>query len=171
MNLLEKINDKIIFQHKDWQNQIKNDENEKVVFTNGCFDILHRGHLTYLAKASTFGTKLIVGVNSDASVKMQDKGSERPVNNESDRAFQLAALSFVDCVVVFSEKTPYELIKIIEPDTLVKGGDYNPKQKNPNKKDYIIGEDIVRNKDGKIFSIPLVSGYSTTDLIEKLRPA
>ena len=131
-----------------------------VVFTNGCFDILHRGHVEYLAQASDLGDKLIVGLNTDASVKRL-KGESRPVNDEQSRALLLSALQFVDAVVLFGEDTPYELIKQVQPDILVKGNDYKPEE--------IVGYDIVTAKGGKVLTIDLVSGFSTTNVIRRMR--
>ncbi|NTW31540.1 MAG: D-glycero-beta-D-manno-heptose 1-phosphate adenylyltransferase [Bacteroidetes bacterium] len=132
----------------------------KTVFTNGCFDILHPGHVDYLSKAADLGKKLIVGLNTDSSVKNL-KGDKRPVNNENDRALMLASLKFVDAVILFNENTPYDLIKIISPNILVKGSDYKPEE--------IAGYDIVKDLGGDIITIDLVEGYSTTLFIEKLK--
>lgn len=133
---------------------------QKIVFTNGCFDILHRGHLDLLAKAADQGNALIVGINTDSSVKRL-KGQERPLNNEQDRAFQIASLLCVDAVCLFDEDTPTELINIIRPDVLVKGGDYTI--------DSIVGADTILGYGGKVEIIPFVTGYSTTSLIDKIR--
>ena len=130
-----------------------------IVFTNGCFDILHRGHVEYLAQAADLGDKLIVGLNTDASVKRL-KGESRPVNDEKSRALLLSALQFVDVVVFFDEDTPYELIKQLQPDILVKGNDYKPEE--------IVGYDIVTAKGGKVLTIDLVEGFSTTNIISRL---
>lgn len=131
-----------------------------IAFTNGCFDILHEGHLEILSQAAALGDILVVGVNTDASVKKL-KGESRPVNNESFRAQMLAALTMVDAVVLFDEETPLELIRLIEPDTLIKGGDYAIEQ--------IAGaEDVIKN-GGEVKIIPLVKGYSTTAFIQKIR--
>ena len=132
---------------------------ETIVFTNGCFDILHRGHVEYLAQAADLGDKLIVGLNTDASVKRL-KGESRPVNDEKSRALMLSALQFVDVVVFFGEDTPYELIKQLQPDILVKGNDYKPEE--------IVGYDIVTAKGGKVLTIDLVKGFSTTNIISRL---
>ena len=134
--------------------------NLKVVFTNGCFDILHLGHVDYLEKASALGDRMVVGLNTDASVKRL-KGPERPVNNEYARARILASLEFVHAVILFDEDTPYELIGIVKPDILVKGNDYTP--------DNIVGADIVLANGGSVKTIPLVEGYSTTGIISKLK--
>ncbi|MBN1598029.1 MAG: D-glycero-beta-D-manno-heptose 1-phosphate adenylyltransferase [Bacteroidales bacterium] len=131
----------------------------KVVFTNGCFDILHRGHIEYLAKAASLGDKLIVGLNTDSSVK-RIKGKGRPVQDELTRALILASLSFVDHVVMFDEDTPYNLIKTVNPDIIVKGADYNPEE--------IVGYDIVKAKGGEIVTIEMVKGHSTTSVINKI---
>ena len=132
---------------------------ETIVFTNGCFDILHRGHVEYLAQAADLGDKLIIGLNTDASVKRL-KGESRPVNDEKSRALLLSALQFVDVVVFFDEDTPYELIKQVQPDILVKGNDYKPEE--------IVGYDIVTAKGGKVLTIDLVKGFSTTNIISRL---
>ncbi len=134
--------------------------NKKIVFTNGCFDILHKGHVEYLAKAADLGHLLVVGLNSDASVKRL-KGEGRPVNNEEARATLLAALSFVDAIVFFEDDTPYELIKHIQPDILVKGADY--------KVEDVVGYDIVTDKGGEVITIDLTQGYSTTGIISKMK--
>jgi rfaE bifunctional protein nucleotidyltransferase chain/domain len=133
---------------------------KKIVFTNGCFDILHHGHLDYLAKAADLGNILIVGLNTDSSVKRL-KGSERPVNYEQDRAFQLASLLFVDAVCLFDEDTPEELIKLINPHILVKGGDYTV--------DTIVGAPFILNNGGTVEVIPFVEGYSTSGLISRIK--
>ncbi len=132
----------------------------KIVFTNGCFDILHRGHLEYLASASDLGNKLIIGLNSDDSVKRL-KGPGRPINTFSDRAFALASLHFVDAVVEFNEDTPIQLITTLLPDVLVKGGDYN--------RDTIVGANEVEKAGGSVAIISFKEGYSTTSFLEKIR--
>ena len=134
--------------------------NKKLVFTNGCFDILHRGHIEYLQQAKSLGDYLVIGLNSDSSVKRL-KGESRPVNKEGDRAFVLDSLKIVDAVVIFTEDTPYRIIKEIIPDLLVKGGDW--------KEDDIVGSDIVKENGGKVLSLKFVENYSTTDTINKLR--
>jgi D-glycero-beta-D-manno-heptose 1-phosphate adenylyltransferase len=133
---------------------------KKIVFTNGCFDILHLGHIDYLMKAADAGDVLIIGLNTDASVRKL-KGEGRPVNNEHARALILASLVFVSAVVLFDEDTPYELIQNIQPDVLIKGNDY--------KIEEIVGYDIVLAKGGEVITVDLLAGYSTTGLIEKLR--
>ena len=131
-------------------------QNQKIVFTNGCFDILHRGHIEYLSQARDHGDILIIGLNTDASVKRL-KGNGRPVQDEMSRALLLASLRIVDAVVLFDEDTPYELVKAIGPDVLVKGGDYTP--------DTIVGADIVTANGGEVVVIPLLQGYSTTGIL------
>ena len=138
----------------------KDNATKKIVFTNGCFDILHVGHKRYLQQAATLGDILIVGVNSDASVRRL-KGPTRPVNNEQDRAEILSALGFIDYVVIFDEDTPYELIKKIQPDVLVKGGDYKPEE--------VVGRDIVLARGGRLELIQFVEGKSTTNIINKMK--
>lgn len=142
---------------------------KSTVFTNGVFDILHRGHVTLLTEAAALGDVLILGLNSDASVRTLGKGDDRPINSEQDRAFVLAGLSSIDAVVIFNDSTPYNLIKQIQPDVLVKGGDYDPAQTNTAARDYIVGSDI-QNKAGRTtVSIQLVEGFSTTSVIKKMR--
>jgi len=133
---------------------------KKLVFTNGCFDILHHGHLDLLARAADFGNILILGLNTDSSVQRL-KGPDRPVTNENDRAFQVASLLCVDAVCLFDEDTPEELIRLIKPDVLVKGGDYNMEN--------IVGAEFVKSYGGAVEIIPFVTGYSTTSLIERIR--
>lgn len=133
---------------------------ETVVFTNGCFDILHYGHLHYLADARDLGDRLIVGLNSAASVRRL-KGEHRPINDELTRQYLLAALEVVDAVVVFEDDTPLDLIVRIAPDILVKGGDWRPEQ--------IVGSDFVLENGGKVMSLPFVEGYSTTNIEAKIR--
>mgnify|MGYP000328983775 CR=1 FL=1 len=140
---------------KEWRNT-----NEKIVFTNGCFDLLHRGHVDYLAKAADCGTKLIIGVNTDASVSRL-KGSVRPIQDEQSRLQILASLACVDAVILFDEETPYELIKTVQPDVLVKGGDYKPGD--------IVGYDIVTAKGGNVTTIDFVPGFSTSAIEQKIK--
>lgn len=142
---------------------------ELVVFTNGCFDILHRGHVAYLAKAADHGHHLVVAVNTDASVKRQGKGSERPVNDEQSRALLLAALEYVDLVILFDADTPQELIRELLPSVLVKGADYDANSSNPNDPKYIVGANEIREAGSQVKTIPLEIGFSTTGIIEKLR--
>lgn len=132
-----------------------------LVFTNGCFDVLHRGHVTYLAQARALGAALVLGVNSDASVKRQGKGDDRPVNAEADRLAVLAALAAVDLVVLFDEDTPLDLILTCKPDVLVKGGDWAA--------DAIIGAKEVLGWGGSVHSIPFLHQRSTTALLKKIR--
>lgn len=134
-------------------------KNEKIVFTNGCFDILHRGHVDYLIQAASLGTKLVVGLNTDASVRRL-KGETRPVNEEEARALLLASMSFTDKIIFFEEDTPLELIRFIQPDVLVKGNDYKPEE--------IVGYDIVKNKGGEIMTIQLTPGFSTTSILNRI---
>ena len=134
---------------------------DRIVFTNGCFDILHRGHVEYLQEAGSLGDRLVIGVNSDASVKRQGKGPERPLNDQDSRAKVLAALRLVDAVVIFDGDTPLALIEAIVPDVLVKGGDWS--------EDRIVGADVVRKNGGEVRSLKLVDGFSTTALVEKIR--
>ncbi|MFA6151619.1 MAG: D-glycero-beta-D-manno-heptose 1-phosphate adenylyltransferase [Chitinophagaceae bacterium] len=132
----------------------------KIVFTNGCFDIIHHGHIDLLSKAADEGHILIVAINTDTSVRKL-KGEERPVNNEQDRALQLAALLCVDAVCFFEEDTPLNLIRFLNPDVLVKGGDYTI--------DTIVGAKEVQESGGKVAIIPFVNGYSTSGLINKIK--
>lgn len=133
---------------------------EKIVFTNGCFDLLHAGHVTLLLASANLGSKLIVAVNSDDSVRRL-KGKTRPVVAQEDRILLLAAQTFVDAVILFDEDTPYNLIAKINPDILVKGGDY--------KKEQIVGADIVEKNGGEVAIIPLVDGYSTSLMLSKIK--
>jgi len=132
---------------------------KRVVFTNGCFDILHVGHVAYLKRAKALGGILVVGLNSDSSVRAL-KGKFRPVNKEADRAIVLSALYFVDFVTIFAETTPEKLIRAVKPDILVKGADW--------KAEHIVGADFVRSYGGRIVRIPFIKGYSTTSVIEKI---
>jgi len=132
---------------------------KKIVFTNGVFDILHRGHVDYLDRAKLLGDILVVGINSDASVK-RIKGEKRPVVDEEDRAFVVANLKSVDYVCIFGEDTPYETIKLIQPDILVKGADW--------KIDDVIGKDIVEARGGKVVTIEYLNGKSTTNIINRI---
>ena len=130
----------------------------KIVFTNGCFDILHLGHIEYLSKAAELGNKLILGLNTDDSVRRL-KGPSRPVNSQEARSTILAAISFIDAIVLFDEDTPAELISRIRPDILVKGKDYDGKE--------IVGSDLVKSYGGRVETIELTQGYSTTGILEK----
>lgn len=139
----------------NWKSQ-----GDKVVFTNGCFDILHLGHVDYLEKAAEKGDKLIVALNTDLSVKKL-KGEERPINNEIARARLIAALAFVDAVTFFSEDTPFNIINNLKPNILVKGSDYNVSN--------IVGADIVMQNGGSVETIDLVEGYSTSQIIKQIK--
>ncbi len=159
--LFQKIQSRIL----DWQ-QVEETVSrwrslgERIVFTNGCFDLLHYGHIHYLAAAKDLGHRLVVGVNSDESVSRL-KGPARPIKDENTRLHLLAALVCVDAVVLFGEDTPLDLIKTIRPDVLVKGGDWSPGQ--------IVGADIVLGGGGEVHSLPFVEGFSTTDYEKKIR--
>ncbi len=133
--------------------------NKSIVFTNGCFDVLHLGHIDYLSKAADEGNILIIGLNTDESVR-KIKGKNRPVVEEGPRSMILASLRFVDAVILFNEETPLELIKYIQPDVLIKGSDYGI--------DEIVGSDIVINKGGEVKTVEFVPGYSSTDIITKI---
>ncbi|MCT4614432.1 MAG: D-glycero-beta-D-manno-heptose 1-phosphate adenylyltransferase [Marinifilaceae bacterium] len=162
MKKIDIIHDKIYFNKKEAAKRLKywKFKDEKVVFTNGCFDLVHRGHIEYLAKAADIGTKLIVGLNSDASVKNL-KGESRPINDEDSRAELLAAFSFIDMVIIFDEETPLELIQYISPKYLVKGSDY--------KVEEIVGYDHVKRNGGDIITMNFLSGYSSTNIIKKIK--
>lgn len=161
METLTAIKNKLL-SHKDLEAKLRawRSAQKTIVFTNGCFDILHRGHVEYLAQAADLGDVLVVGLNTDASVKRL-KGESRPVNDEQSRALLLSALQFVDAVVLFDDDTPYELIKQVQPDVLVKGNDYKPEE--------IVGYDIVTARGGKILTINLVEGFSTTNIIKRMK--
>jgi len=135
-------------------------KNQKIVFTNGCFDIIHRGHIEYLAQAASYGDVLIIGLNTDSSVQ-RIKGINRPVQDEYARAITLASMQFVNAVILFDEETPYNLIKTVQPDILIKGSDY--------KAEDIVGYDIVKAKGGEVITIDFIDGYSTTSIINKLK--
>ncbi|MDQ6997244.1 MAG: D-glycero-beta-D-manno-heptose 1-phosphate adenylyltransferase [Mariprofundus sp.] len=135
-------------------------EGKKIVFTNGCFDLLHPGHIDYLEKAAEHGDIFIIGLNDDDSIRRL-KGETRPINPLSDRAVMLAALRAVDLVIPFSEDTPLNLISALLPDTLIKGGDYQP--------DDIVGAAEVRNNGGEVLVIPFVDGYSSSKLIQRIQ--
>ena len=158
---LEILNSKILDKEKllvkltDWK-----EEDKKIVFTNGCFDLIHLGHIEVIARSADLGDILIIGVNTDNSIKRL-KGKNRPIVEEISRAKQLAALEFVDAVVFFDQETPIDLIKVINPNVITKGGDY--------KTDQVIGNDIVTQNNGEVVIIPLTQGYSTTSILEKIR--
>lgn len=170
MNKLSKIKNKIVD-----RNQLKQlvaswkKDYQQVVFTNGCFDILHRGHVEYLAQSADFGNRLIIAINSDASVKGLDKGTSRPIQDEYSRALIVAALSFVDAVIIFDEQTPLELIKLLVPDILIKGGDYDANCSDKLNKKYIVGSDVVKANGGKVEVIQFVPGFSTSKIEEKIK--
>lgn len=132
----------------------------RIVFTNGCFDILHPGHIDYLEKARKLGDRLVIGLNTDASVQRL-KGENRPIQDEDSRAWMLAALEFVDGICHFDEDTPYELIRLLEPDILVKGADYQPEE--------IVGYDLLKARGGEVKTIEFLEGYSTTKIIDKIK--
>lgn len=160
-NIFQQVQSKI----QDWKTAKETvlnwqTNNQKTVFTNGCFDILHYGHLHYLAEAADLGNQLIVGLNSQHSVSRL-KGEHRPINDDLTRQFMLASLEFVALVVEFEEDTPFELISLLQPDILVKGGDYQPHE--------IVGADVVLAKGGQVLSLPFVEGYSTTNIEAKIK--
>ena len=160
--MLNKINNKILKSKDDITKAINNIKtNSKTIsFTNGCFDIIHRGHIEYLAQASELADVFIIGLNTDASVSRL-KGKDRPVQDEEARAVILAAMEFVDYVIYFDEDTPYELINIVKPDYLIKGSDYKPED--------IVGFDILKKYGGKVKTIDFIEGYSTSNIIDKIR--
>lgn len=161
MSHLNKINSKI-FSLDDLKNQVNawKQAGEEVVFTNGCFDIIHRGHIEVLAQTANLGDKLIIGLNSDSSIQKL-KGEDRPIIDEQARAILLASLEFVDAVIIFSEDTPLQLISALLPDVLAKGGDYEI--------DTIVGHEIVQQNGGKVKLVPFVDGFSSTTIIEKIK--
>jgi D-glycero-beta-D-manno-heptose 1-phosphate adenylyltransferase len=153
---------KIFTNVKSLRQQITNwqQQQNKVVFTNGCFDILHKGHVDYLAKAADLGQRLVIGVNTDASVSRL-KGPHRPIQDQQSRLQILASLQCVDAVILFDEQTPYELIKTLMPDILVKGSDYKPEN--------IVGYDLVTAKGGTVKTIDFIPGYSTSAIEKKIK--
>jgi len=134
--------------------------NKKIVFTNGCFDIIHRGHVEYLEKAKSYADILVLGLNTDKSVK-RIKGESRPYVNEDDRAYVLSRLEAVDIVCLFDEETPLELLKKVKPDFLIKGGDY--------KLDQIVGRELVESQGGQVLTIPFIQGKSSTSIIDQIK--
>lgn len=159
--MLEKIKSKI----HSWESipaqlQKWRAENQNIVFTNGCFDLLHYGHLHYLLEARNLGDRLIIGLNSSASVKRL-KGNHRPINDDQTRNFMLAALECVDAVIEFEEDTPFQLIQLIVPNLLVKGGDYQTGN--------IVGADLVIENGGKVLTLPFIKGYSTSAIEQKIK--
>ena len=161
MEWLELINSKLYAEIGQLQSDVETWKgfNDKVVFTNGCFDILHLGHIDYLAKAADLGERLIIGVNTDTSVAKL-KGENRPIIDEHTRAAKLASLVFVDAVILFDEETPLELIKSVNPDVLVKGGDYTV--------DTVVGATEVLQNGGEVELIPFLEGHSTSAIIDKI---
>jgi rfaE bifunctional protein nucleotidyltransferase chain/domain len=158
---LENIKSKI-FSLDDLKNQVNawKQAGEEVVFTNGCFDIIHRGHIEVLAQTADLGDRLIIGLNSDTSIQKL-KGKNRPIIEEQSRAILLASLEFVDAVVIFSKDTPLKLISALLPDVLAKGGDYEIET--------IVGHEIVQQNGGKVKLVPFVDGFSSTTIIEKIK--
>lgn len=147
----------------DWRSK-----GNTIVFTNGCFDIIHRGHIDYLAKASDLGGKLVIGINSDASVKRLAKSKSRPLQDEQTRAMILASMHFVSAVIIFDEDTPLDLIGFIRPDVLVKGADYDANETNTASKKYIVGSDVVKENGGNVSTIAFLEGFSTTGIEKKI---
>jgi rfaE bifunctional protein nucleotidyltransferase chain/domain len=168
MTRLDYINEKIVsIEEAKRRISMWHMKNDVVCFTNGCFDILHLGHITYLAKAASLGKRLIVAINSDDSVRLLNKAPNRPINNEHARMMVLAALGCVDLVVVFDEQTPLEIIKELLPDVLIKGADYDAEETDKNHPKYIIGSDVIKANGGKVETISFVEGYSTTSILGK----
>lgn len=169
MNKWEQIQNKIASQDEakaittSWKNN-----SEIVVFTNGCFDILHKGHVAYLAKAASLGDYLVVGVNADESVRRL-KGESRPVNDQISRALVLAALESVDLVIIFDHDTPKELIEFLEPSVLVKGADYDANVIDENNPKYIVGSKAVKEAGGSVVTIELEEGFSTSNIISSIQ--
>ena len=161
MSFHNQLKEKIVSQNqalkelKTWR-----EKNKKIVFTNGCFDIIHPGHIDYLSQARDLGDILVLGLNTDQSVRLLNKGSNRPINDERTRANVLAGLASVDLIVFFDEETPYNLIKLLQPNVLVKGKDYEVEK--------IIGFDILKENGGEVITIPFLDGYSTSSLIKKI---
>ena len=161
MSFHNQLKEKIVSQNqalkelKTWR-----EKNKKIVFTNGCFDIIHPGHIDYLSQARDLGDILVLGLNTDQSVRRLNKGSNRPINDERTRAYVLAGLASVDLIVFFDEQTPYNLIKLLQPNVLVKGNDYEVEK--------IIGFDILKENGGEVITISFLEGYSTSSLIKKI---
>jgi rfaE bifunctional protein nucleotidyltransferase chain/domain len=172
MSHFQNIENKILL-HADLVPRVEEwkSNGESIVFTNGCFDLIHLGHITYLAQAADLGDRLIVGVNSDDSVRRLGKRPSRPLKDEDSRLHILAALAFVDAVVLFDDDTPEHLINSISPDVLVKGGDYDPLETNPNTSKYIVGSKEVKERGGDVVVIPFLPGYSTTGIEDKILKA
>ena len=158
---LNKLNTKI-YSLEELKNQVNawKQAGEEVVFTNGCFDIIHRGHIEVLAQTADLGNKLIIGINSDSSIQKL-KGKNRPIIEEQSRAILLASFSFVDAVVLFSEETPLNLISTLKPDVLAKGGDYEINT--------IVGHKVVQENGGQVILVPFVDGFSSTTIIDKIK--
>ena len=144
----------------EWQLAVWRFHQRKIVFTNGCFDLLHLGHIEYLAKSAAEGNLLMIGLNTDDSVK-RIKGDARPIKDEQSRALSLASMSFVDAVVFFDEDTPLRLIELVQPDVLIKGADYAEKD--------IVGADVVLGKGGRVVTMDYLPGYSTSALIQQIK--
>ena len=161
MSHLNKLNNKI-YSLEELEKNVSawKQAGEDVVFTNGCFDIIHRGHIEVLAQTADLGDRLIIGLNSDTSIK-KIKEKDRPIINEDSRAILLAALSFVDAIILFSEDTPINLIRTLVPDILAKGGDY--------KIETIVGHEIVQENGGEVILVPFIDGFSSTNIIEKIK--
>ena len=161
MSHLNKLNTKI-YSLEELENQVNawKQAGEEVVFTNGCFDIIHKGHIEVLAQTADLGDRLIVGLNADSSIHKL-KGKNRPIIDEQSRSFLLASLSFVDAVVLFSEDTPINLISTLNPDVLAKGGDYEIST--------IIGHKVVQENGGKVILVPFLDGFSSTTIIDKIK--
>ena len=158
---LERVKNKIFNKNNLLKKlEIWRSANKKIVFTNGCFDLIHLGHIEVLARSADLGDILIIGVNTDSSIK-ELKGNNRPIIEEDSRAQQLASLEFVDAVILFNEQTPLELIKVIKPNIITKGGDYNSEQ--------VVGKEITIKNDGEVIIIPLTQGYSTTSILDKIK--
>ncbi len=145
---------------EDWV-RTERRETRVIVFTNGVFDLIHPGHVRYLAEAARLGDRLIVGLNSDRSTRAQQKGDGRPIHPDTERAEVLAALSAVDAVVIFDEDTPHAIITALQPDVLVKGADWGA--------DNIVGRDVVEARGGRVVRVPIAPGYSTTTLVARAR--
>ena len=161
MSHLNTLNNKVFsLEALKTQVEIWKKSGDKVVFTNGCFDIVHRGHIEVLARTADLGNKFIIGLNSDSSIQKL-KGEDRPIIDEQSRAILLAALSFVDAIVLFSEDTPLKLISALLPDVLAKGGDYEIET--------IVGHEIVQQNGGKIKLVPFLDGFSSTTIIDKIK--
>lgn len=158
---LEKVKNKIFNKSNLLEKlEIWREANKKIVFTNGCFDLIHLGHIEVLARSADLGDILIIGVNTDSSIK-ELKGNNRPIIEENSRAQQLASLEFVDAVILFNEQTPLELIKVVKPNVITKGGDYNSEQ--------VVGNEIAVKNEGEVIIIPLTQGYSTTSILDKIK--